>query len=33
MKAIILVRISTKEQMNEGQSILDQLAHAREYER
>ena len=31
MKAIILARVSTEEQMNEGQSIPAQLARAREY--
>jgi len=31
MKAIILARVSTEEQMNEGQSIPAQLAKAREY--
>ena len=31
MKAIILARVSTEEQMNEGQSIPSQLARAREY--
>ena len=33
MKAIILARVSTEEQMNEGQSIPAQLAKAREYAR
>src|SRR5574343_450279 len=31
MKAIILARVSTEEQMNEGQSIPAQLSRAREY--
>ena len=31
MKAIILARVSTEEQMNEGQSIPAQLARAQEY--
>ncbi len=31
MRAIILARVSTEEQMNEGQSIPAQLARAREY--
>lgn len=31
MKAIILARVSTEEQMTEGQSIPAQLARAREY--
>jgi len=31
MKAIILVRVSTEEQMTEGQPIPTQLARAREY--
>jgi len=33
MKAIILARVSTEEQMNEGQSIPAQLTRAREYAR
>lgn len=33
MKAIILARVSTEEQMTEGQSIPDQLSRAREYAR
>ena len=31
MKAIILARVSTEEQMKEGQSIPAQLSRARDY--
>jgi DNA invertase Pin-like site-specific DNA recombinase len=31
MKAVILARVSTEEQMNEGQSIPAQIARPREY--
>ena len=31
MKSIILARVSTEEQMNEGQSIPAQLERARKY--
>jgi len=33
MKAIILARVSTEEQMNEGQSIPAQLSRARELQK